>query len=389
MLTGHTHQWVALTIKALTVHRLGGCTDGQPHTTLCTTAGTMTRSFSALPGSQDSQYSPSHSQPPPAGSARVAQRCSQAIGRQRGGTGVSKKVSKKWTEEEQHVLLEAVNQHGSEIINWADVARSVPGRTGKQCREKWKNDLRPDISKEPWTSREEYILSRAHSEVGNQWSEIAKYLPQRSENSIKNHWNATLRSKAETKTRTFLWVYGKVVLDQKGTTSADTFEKARRQYIKMAGVEALEHMQLPEDYFQRLATAPKSPIKVSLGRKQPVRPARKRNWTSSESDSFSEDSEGMPESDSEDQGVRHGSRQAIARATSLPCQDHLHGPAGREPAVQQAATPQRLLPCPVFVPAAHHAAAHRVLLHTARLILPPPRHPGHVINAAAPAAPAH
>lgn len=47
------------------------------------------------------------------------------------------------------------------------------------------NDLRPDISKDPWVSREEYILARAHCDVGNQWAEIAKYLPGRSENSIK------------------------------------------------------------------------------------------------------------------------------------------------------------------------------------------------------------
>jgi hypothetical protein len=52
-----------------------------------------------------------------------------------------------------------------------------------QCREKYKNDLRPDISKAPWTTREEYILARAHAVVGNQWAEIAKLLPGRSENS--------------------------------------------------------------------------------------------------------------------------------------------------------------------------------------------------------------
>jgi hypothetical protein len=49
------------------------------------------------------------------------------------------------------------------------------------------NDLRPDISKAPWTPQEEYILARAHSERGNQWSEIALYL-HRSENTIKNKW---------------------------------------------------------------------------------------------------------------------------------------------------------------------------------------------------------
>ncbi len=33
-------------------------------------------------------------------------------------------------------------------------------RMSLQCREKWRNDLRPDISKEPWTLQEEYVLAR-------------------------------------------------------------------------------------------------------------------------------------------------------------------------------------------------------------------------------------
>lgn len=103
---------------------------------------------------------------------------------------------------------------------------------------------RPDISKEPWQSREEYILARAHSESGNQWAEIAKFLPGRSENSIKNHWNATLRSKAEAKTRTFLWIYGRTVLEQTGITSLETFEKAVKTYKKTPNAEPLENIQV-------------------------------------------------------------------------------------------------------------------------------------------------
>lgn len=50
------------------------------------------------------------------------------------------------------------------------------------------NDLRPDLSKEPWSGKEEFILCRVHCDVGNQWAEVARYLPGRSENTIKNKW---------------------------------------------------------------------------------------------------------------------------------------------------------------------------------------------------------
>lgn len=61
----------------------------------------------------------------------------------RGSDGPSKKVSRKWSEAEIQALVEAINHlGGTDGINWADVAKAVPGRTGKQCREKWKNDLR-------------------------------------------------------------------------------------------------------------------------------------------------------------------------------------------------------------------------------------------------------
>jgi hypothetical protein len=33
---------------------------------------------------------------------------------------------------------------------WARIAQVLPGRKGKQCRERWHNHLNPDINKDAW-----------------------------------------------------------------------------------------------------------------------------------------------------------------------------------------------------------------------------------------------
>jgi hypothetical protein len=45
--------------------------------------------------------------------------------------------------ERRSILKEKVREHGDR--KWAVVAQFLPGRIGKQCRERWTNHLRPDI----------------------------------------------------------------------------------------------------------------------------------------------------------------------------------------------------------------------------------------------------
>lgn len=41
------------------------------------------------------------------------------------------------------LLIRLVDQFG--IRKWSHIAQMLPGRIGKQCRERWHNHLRPDI----------------------------------------------------------------------------------------------------------------------------------------------------------------------------------------------------------------------------------------------------
>nr|KYP34266.1 Myb-related protein 3R-1 [Cajanus cajan] len=100
-----------------------------------------------------------------------------------------------WTQEEDDKIVELVSIHGP--TKWSLIAKSLPGRIGKQCRERWHNHLNPDIKKDAWTFEEELALMDAHRIYGNKWAEIAKVLHGRTDNAIKNHWNSSLKKKMD------------------------------------------------------------------------------------------------------------------------------------------------------------------------------------------------
>ena len=58
--------------------------------------------------------------------------------------------------------------------SWSKLVPYFSGRIGKQLRERWNHELRPDIQKGAWTEEEEKALVEQHRVHRNAWADIAR-----------------------------------------------------------------------------------------------------------------------------------------------------------------------------------------------------------------------
>ena len=63
-----------------------------------------------------------------------------------------------WTKDEDKIVSDLVGKHGVGNIKWSVIAARLPGRLGKQARERWYNHLNPSLNKNPWTPEEDKKL---------------------------------------------------------------------------------------------------------------------------------------------------------------------------------------------------------------------------------------
>jgi hypothetical protein len=101
------------------------------------------------------------------------------------------KPHSKFTLEEDLKLRQLVTEHGLDA--WRAIAQSMPGRSSRQCRERWLNYLHPYLNTRPWTIAEDQLLEQTYEAIGPRWVYMTKLFPNRTDGMIKNRMMALLR----------------------------------------------------------------------------------------------------------------------------------------------------------------------------------------------------
>ena len=94
---------------------------------------------------------------------------------------------RKWTAEEDDLLRKYVLIYGEK--QWRKIAEHIPGRTSIQCLHRWTKILRPGLVKGPWSAEEdEKLIAWVKAEGPNKWAQAAALIPGRSGKQCRERW---------------------------------------------------------------------------------------------------------------------------------------------------------------------------------------------------------
>lgn len=93
--------------------------------------------------------------------------------------------SKFTTEEDKH-LLKLVSKYGDR--NWKKIASEMEGRSIRQCRDRYRHYVSPNINQKEWNEEEDRLLMEKVGNIGCKWKRMEKFFENRNEIQIRNRY---------------------------------------------------------------------------------------------------------------------------------------------------------------------------------------------------------
>uniref|UniRef100_A0A0E0LJV6 Uncharacterized protein n=1 Tax=Oryza punctata TaxID=4537 RepID=A0A0E0LJV6_ORYPU len=102
------------------------------------------------------------------------------------------KLPPAWTSEEDALLQRLAKENS--FRRWSRVARSMPRRSARSCRDRWRHHLARDVYHRPFTARDDDELLRLHYRLGDRWKDIGRAVYGRTSRVMKHRWRELRRS---------------------------------------------------------------------------------------------------------------------------------------------------------------------------------------------------
>ena len=140
---------------------------------------------------------------------------------------------------EDFLLRKLVDQYGPD---WKLISQKISGRTARQCRERYKNYVAPNLLNKPWTQEEDMILAQLVACIGQKWSMISSYFKNRSEVNVKNRWSSLTKSHTNNKLHQNQFIISSQEKQQNNQTQTKALTPKTKAAI-MSPIDSLVSMQ--------------------------------------------------------------------------------------------------------------------------------------------------
>lgn len=99
-------------------------------------------------------------------------------------------VKGSWTREEDQKIIQMVEVYGKA---WSKISKMLITRNGKQIRDRYINILDPTIKKGKFTLEEDLKLLNLYRKFGTKWATISKFFENRTADMIKNRYHSSIK----------------------------------------------------------------------------------------------------------------------------------------------------------------------------------------------------